>query len=431
MADESTSVMATAITGAVPSTTAAPIIRLQAVSKCYHSYVRDFDRVLEILTGKPRHQPFYALQSLSLTVAPGEVIGVVGKNGAGKSTLLKLLAGTLQPSTGSLSITGRVSAILELGASFHPEMTGHDNVYLTCAIQGLTRSETTLAYDAIVAFAGIGEFMQRPVKTYSSGMVMRLAFAIATHVNPDILIIDEALSVGDGVFARRSFDRIMEFRRAGKTIFFCSHSLYQVEALCDRVFWLDQGRVRREGTPAQVITHYSEFLQQEAAVVEPPTAEPVTASLASTTAAPVAAVGTPVPRVLAVNVRVDGHLAKVHTVQSGRSLVEVAVKFSATAGLPVPSVGMVILGGDGRNIASLGSVNDGIALTVGADLTGTITVTLPGFPLLKGCYCLDVYLLCERGLHIYERVRQVAELNVEQQGLELGIVSLPHQWQLS
>ena len=223
------------------------VISLIGVGKSYRSYTRDIDRALEILTGKVRHYQYDALQPLSLQVAKGEVIGVVGKNGAGKSTLLKLLAGTLQPSSGQLEINGRVSAILELGASFHPEMTGHDNVYLTCAIQGLSRQETAAAYEAIVNFAGIGEFMQRPVKTYSSGMVMRLAFAIATHVDPDILIIDEALSVGDGVFARRSFDRIMEFRQAGKTIFFCSHSLYQVEALCDRVLWLDGGRVRAEG----------------------------------------------------------------------------------------------------------------------------------------------------------------------------------------
>jgi lipopolysaccharide transport system ATP-binding protein len=404
----------------------APIIKLDNVSKCYHSYARDVDRVLEILTGKPRHQPYYALQSLSLSVNQGEVIGVVGKNGAGKSTLLKMLAGTLQPSTGSLSINGRVSAILELGASFHPEMTGHDNVYLTCAIQGLTRQETTAAYADIVAFAGIGEFMQRPVKTYSSGMMMRLAFAIATHVNPDILIVDEALSVGDGVFARRSFDRIMEFRKAQKTIFFCSHSLYQVEALCDRVLWLDQGRVRQEGSPAQVITAYSDFLQREAALVDAPAAPGLTP--VPTAATETASGGTLVPRVLEVQVRVDGQLAKVHAVQSGHSRIDVEVKFSSAPNLPVPSVGLIILGGDGRNVASLGTVNDGITLRVGEDLTGRVSVTLPEFPLLKGVYVLDVYLLCERGLHIYERVRSVAEFAVEQKGLELGIVSLPHQW---
>ncbi len=399
------------------------IITLAGVSKSYRSYAHDFDRVLEILTGKARHQSFHALEPLSLTVSKGEVIGVVGKNGAGKSTLLKLLAGTLQSSTGSLSINGRVSAILELGASFHPEMSGHDNVYLTCAIQGLTRRETDAAYDAIVAFAGIPDFMQRPVKTYSSGMLMRLAFSIATHVNPDILIIDEALSVGDGVFARRSFDRIMEFRKAGKTIFFCSHSLYQVEALCDRVLWLDQGRIREQGTPARVITAYSEFLQQQSAVVAPPEA----AELATSTPS-VASVNPGVPRVLGVAVRVDGRLAKVHTIQSCRNLVEVEIRFRAPANLPMPSVGVIILGGDGRFIASAGTVNDGVTLHTGADQNGSVTLQLPDFPLLKGCYSLEVYLLCERGLHVYEKVRQVAELNVEQKSLELGIVNLPHQW---
>ncbi|MES2607066.1 MAG: Wzt carbohydrate-binding domain-containing protein, partial [Pseudomonadota bacterium] len=224
-------------------------------------------------------------------------------------------------------------------------------------------------------------------------------------------------------------DRIMEFRKLGKTIFFCSHSLYQVEALCDRVLWLDQGTVRSEGPPAQVITAYSEFLQREAAIVEPTvTPAAVAAASAAAPATTSAAAGTPVPRVMQVNVRVDGHLAKVHTVQSGRSDIEVEVRFSSAPDLPVPSVGLIILGGDGRNVASLGTVNDGIALSVGADLTGSITVRLPAFPLLKGCYGLDVYLLCERGLHIYERVRQVAEFNVEQQGLELGVVSLPRQW---
>lgn len=401
------------------------VISLIGVGKSYRSYARDIDRALEVLTGKSRYNQFDALQPLTLQVAKGEVIGVVGKNGAGKSTLLKLLAGTLQPSSGQLSINGRVSAILELGASFHPEMTGYDNVYLTCAIQGLSRQEIDVAYDAIVAFAGISEFMQRPVKTYSSGMMMRLAFAIATHVDPDILIIDEALSVGDGVFARRSFDRIMEFREAGKTIFFCSHSLYQVEALCDRVLWLDGGRVRSQGAPAKVITEYGDFLQQESAIAQP-ALEPLAAD-----AAPVAVVtAEAVPRVLGVKVSVDGKEGRVHSVQSGMSRIDIEVRFQSVAGLPVPSVGLIILGGDGRNVASMGTVNDGITLHTADDLIGTVSVMLPDFPLLKGFYLLEVYLLCEKGLHIYERVRQVAEFNVEQRGLELGIVSLPHQWQV-
>lgn len=401
-----------------------PVITLDAVSKRYRSYARDIDRVMEIFTGNPRHQEYEALRPLSLQVAPGEVIGVIGKNGAGKSTLLKILAGTLQATSGTVNINGRVSAILELGASFHPEMSGHDNIYLTCAIQGLSRKETDAAYAAITGFAGIGEFLARPVKTYSSGMLMRVAFAIATHVNPDILIVDEALSVGDGVFARRSFDRIMEFRSAGKTIFFCSHSLYQVEALCDRVLWLEQGQLRSVGEPARVITQYSEFLQQEAGAAKalmkqtPEKALPVAAEVADAS----------VPKVLDVSVRVDGQAARVHTVQSGRSNVEITVDFRAPPALPVPSVGVIFFSGDGREVASAGTLNDGVHLQRNSSDTGRVSVTFPQLPLLKGNYFLDVYLLCEQGLLIYEHLRQVAEFNVEQRGLELGVVSLPHQW---
>jgi lipopolysaccharide transport system ATP-binding protein len=396
-------------------------IHLQGVSKCYRSYARDTDRVLEVITGKPRHQAYYALQPLDLSVYKGQVVGLIGKNGAGKSTLLKLIAGTVQTSSGTLAINGRVSAILELGASFHPDMSGHDNVYLTCAIQGLTRAETQAAYAEIVAFAGIGEFMQRPVKTYSSGMTMRLAFSIATHVNPDILIIDEALSVGDGVFARRSFERIMQFRKAGKTIFFCSHSLYQVEALCDRVLWIDQGRVRKHGAPAEVITAYSEFMHSESDanhIKAAPGAVATTAAIASTDK----------PRVLGVEVRVDGELAHAHRARSMRSNVDIHIRVQGAAGLPAPSVGLVWLSGDGREISSMSSKQDGIALTLDAQHQGVAILHVPALPLLKGSYYLDVYLLCEQALMIYEHVAQVAEFTVEQDGLELGLFVMPHRW---
>ncbi|MDY6982650.1 MAG: ABC transporter ATP-binding protein, partial [Pseudomonadota bacterium] len=241
-----------------------PIIKLANISKYYRLYRHDLDRAKEIFTGKAHHEKHYALRDVSIDVRHGEVVGVVGKNGAGKSTLLKILADTLQPSEGTIHIEGRVAALLELGASFHPEMTGHENIYLNCSIQGLSKQETDAIYDDIISFSGVEEFIHRPVKTYSSGMFVRLAFAIATHIDPDILIIDEALSVGDGAFARKSFDRIMDFKRAGKTIFFCSHSLYQIEALCDRVLWIHEGRVRAEGAPATVVTEYGEFLRMEA-----------------------------------------------------------------------------------------------------------------------------------------------------------------------
>jgi lipopolysaccharide transport system ATP-binding protein len=239
-----------------------PALRLRAVGKRYRMYRSDLDRLLEIVTGRPRHQDVTALSGIDLTVGHGEVLGIVGRNGAGKSTLLKLIAGMLPASEGSIDIQGRVGAILELGAAFHPEMSGRENVYLKAAIAGLTRAEIDALMPEIAAFADIGAFIERPVKTYSSGMSARLAFAVATAIDPDILIIDEALSVGDGAFARKSFDRIMAFRDAGKTILFCSHSLYHVEAICNRAVWIDQGRIRREGSPAAVLADYRAELER-------------------------------------------------------------------------------------------------------------------------------------------------------------------------
>lgn len=397
------------------------VIRLEDISKYYKLYRHDIDRVREILTGKPRHERHYALQDINLEVSTGEVIGVVGRNGAGKSTLLKILANTLQPSAGKMEINGRVAALLELGASFHPEMSGHENIYLNCSIGGLNKKETDAIYEEIVGFSGIREFIHRPVKTYSSGMFVRLAFSIATHIDPDILIIDEALSVGDGVFARRSFDRIMEFKRAGKTIFFCSHSLYQVEALCDRVLWIEEGRLRTQGRPATVVTEYGEFLRMQSAVNETlpdqePEGEPVH-------------IASDVPRILAVEVKVDGRLAKTHKLMSCVSDVEVVVRFDKGRNLPMPSIGVAFTGGDGRILSSVGSFNDGIELFEDPEGNGFARLCFPALPLLKGNYNMDVYLMCERGLHIYEAIVQAAELNVEQQGLARGLVNLPHRWE--
>jgi lipopolysaccharide transport system ATP-binding protein len=402
-----------------------PVIQLNGISKYYKLYGHDFDRVKEIFTGKAHHEKLYALRDVSVDVRHGEVVGIVGKNGAGKSTLLKILADTLQPSEGTLRVQGRVAALLELGASFHPEMTGHENIYLNCSIQGLDKRETDAIYDDIVAFSGVEEFIHRPVKTYSSGMFVRLAFAIATHIDPDILIIDEALSVGDGAFARKSFDRIMDFKRAGKTIFFCSHSLYQIEALCDRVLWIHEGRVRAAGSPATVVTEYGEFLRMESPRTENMES---TAPTAEDTALVKPHAPGAMPRILDIAITVDGKRARAHKILSGHSTLEIAVSFDPGQGVALPSVGIAFTGGDGRILSSLGSVNDGIALDVDAQGRGRAHVRLPKLPLLKGNYNIDVYLMCEQGLHIYEAVVQAAELNVEQKGLARGIVDLPHTW---
>ena len=241
-------------------------IEAAGLGKRYGLYAKPSDRLKQLLwRGKAgASQEFWALQDVNLAVQPGEVVGLVGRNGAGKSTLLQMLCGTLPPTCGTLHVRGRVAALLELGAGFNPEFTGVENVFMNGAILGMPRQEVARRLDDILAFADIGSFVHQPVKTYSSGMFVRLAFAVATSVEPDILVIDEALSVGDGAFARKSFDRIMQLKEAGKTILFCSHSMYQVEALCARAVWIEAGRVRMDGPAADVTTAYAASLNEGA-----------------------------------------------------------------------------------------------------------------------------------------------------------------------
>ena len=213
-------------------------IKTLKLSKCYQLYTHPRDRLKQFLWPHrwwgPRqyYRELWALRDIDLTVNHGEVVGIVGQNGSGKSTLLQLVCGTLTPTHGDVHINGRVAALLELGAGFNPEFTGRENVFMSAAIMGLSQAKIAERIEDIIDFSGVRDFIDQPVKTYSSGMYVRLAFSVAINVDPDILVIDEALSVGDGAFARKSFNRIMQMRDAGKTILFCSHSLFQVESLC-------------------------------------------------------------------------------------------------------------------------------------------------------------------------------------------------------
>ncbi len=230
------------------------------ISKTYRLYAEPRDRLIELLTGKKRHSEVHALRDVSATIPKGSVVGVVGENGSGKSTLLKILAGTTAPTSGDVHVSGRVTAILELGAAFHPDFTGRKNVLLQAALTGLSRKEVNEALPGIEEFAELGEFFDRPIRTYSSGMTMRLAFAVATAVLPDIIILDEALAVGDGRFQKKCVDRIFELRASGRTIFFCSHALYYITTLCDRALWLRHGEIACEGDANSVVQEYEKFL---------------------------------------------------------------------------------------------------------------------------------------------------------------------------
>jgi lipopolysaccharide transport system ATP-binding protein len=233
------------------------VISLNNVSKCFKRYSRPIDRLKEILQPKKSDEnAFWALQSLSLNIIKGETLGIIGRNGSGKSTLLQIIAGTLTPTTGEVKVNGRVAALLELGSGFNPEFTGRQNVFFNGRLLGLTKAEIEANFDRIASFADIGDFLDQPVKTYSSGMLVRLAFSVQAHLSPDILIIDEALSVGDIFFQQKCARRLKELRDNGTTLLFVSHDMAIVRNLCTRAIYLKKGKLLAEGETKAVIREY-------------------------------------------------------------------------------------------------------------------------------------------------------------------------------
>ena len=238
------------------------VLSVQGVGKEYKLYSSPRARLKALLTGRAAHRSHWALRGVSFDLRRGQCIGVIGDNGAGKSSLLKLLAGTLQPSMGSIERVGRVTAILELGAGFHPDFSGRDNLYFGGSLIGIDHAEMVRLESSIIEFCELGEALDRPVKTYSSGMAVRLAFALVTAVQPDVLIIDEALAVGDQHFQKKCIERIMAFRSNGCTILFCSHSPYHIRHLCDVALWLDGGQVAQFGATEPVLAAYDQHTRK-------------------------------------------------------------------------------------------------------------------------------------------------------------------------
>jgi len=236
-----------------------PRISVSNLHKDFKIKEKPQDRLTEILLRRPRHQLYHVLSDISFAVPDGKSLGIIGVNGAGKSTLLKLLVGTLQPTGGEITIRGRMAALLELGAGFHPDFIGRKNIYLNASLLGVPDENIPQLENDIIEFSELDYFIDRPVKTYSSGMFVRLAFSIATMVRPDILIIDEALSVGDMAFQKKCVMRMNEFREQQKTMVFCSHSMFHVQELCDTAIWLDKGKIREIGASDKVVGHYEDY----------------------------------------------------------------------------------------------------------------------------------------------------------------------------
>jgi ABC-type polysaccharide/polyol phosphate transport system, ATPase component len=261
------------------------LIEVDHLSKCYQIYEKPRDRLLQMLMrGRKQYfKEFWALRDISFEIKRGETLGIIGRNGSGKSTLLQLICGTLNPTSGTLKTHGNIAALLELGAGFNPEFTGRENVYLAAGLYGLNQTQIDERFDDIAAFADIGDFINQPVKTYSSGMFVRLAFAVIAHVDADILVVDEALSVGDAYFVQKCMRFLRSFMERG-TLLFCSHELGTVTNLCQKAIWLEHGQVAAMGTPKEVTEQYLAALCDIEALKAPEQA--VAEALPKTTSTP-------------------------------------------------------------------------------------------------------------------------------------------------
>ena len=393
-------------------TSAPPLVSLTGVTKDYPKVSTGGDRLrtlLGLLLRRKDLPHFRALDDVSLEVLRGQSVGVIGENGAGKSTLLKIIAGVVRPSQGSVKVDGRVGALLELGSGFHPEYTGRENIHLSSALMGLSRSATQANLQRIVDFADIGAHIDEPVKHYSSGMVVRLGFAVATVMNPELLITDEVLAVGDESFQKKCVAWLERYLASGGTLLLCSHSMFHIQTLCQRTVWIHHGRVRMEGPSFDVTREYLTYHQERTA--------------AESKAAKEHAVSAGVMRLEEAWLeRPDG--TRESTFRRGDTLVLQAAAFEPDDRPPVLLFGVVRV--DGTAVYGSHSNEDGF---VPARLERTRfawAVSFDRLSLLPGKYLMRVHVLDPEGLRLYDTVER--EFVVTGETRDYGVVELAHRW---
>ena len=407
----------------VDGASATLALQLRDVGKAYRMYATPRQRLAALVLGGRRHRSQWVLRDVTFQLQRGQCMGVVGDNGAGKSSLLKLVAGTLQPSVGTVRRSGRVTAILELGSGFHPEFTGRENLFFGGQLIGLDEAEVARLAPEIIDFSELGEAIDRPVKSYSSGMVVRLAFALVTALQPEVLIIDEALAVGDQHFQKKCIERIQSFREAGCAILFCSHSMYHIRQLCDVAMWLDKGQVMAFGETEGVVSAYEAHSRAQDAMHKEAAAGVLPPDQAQTPAADAAALPTgaaitsfevadlnddPVPLLM------------------GRDLV-----VTMTARVPGderPNFGLMIEQLHGVGITSVATHSDGTAATRQADGSWRVSLSFPELPLGSGEYVLSPFLFDSAGLVVYEERLGYFPFRVQFPIAMPGMVRLPHHW---
>ncbi len=386
-------------------------VRAQRLAKRYSVYRSPADRLLSLASaGRRSARTFAALEDVTFELPAGESLGLIGENGAGKSTLLKLIAGVTRPSAGELEVSGRVGSILELGSGFHPDFTGRQNIELNAAMLGLGRDEVVSRLPEIIDFSELGEFIDRPVRQYSSGMAMRLGFAVATQIDPDILIVDEALAVGDGYFQKKCMDRIVAFLRRGKTLLFCSHAMYYLSTLCQRALWLRDGRIAANGSTEDVVREYeSHLLRKEARQNEAQRAEggrPTTSPAR-------------IRKVAATNggLRLEAGAAWGVEIQWRSESPE--TPFHVAVGVDLES---------GLTVLAFSTLHSGLEPFRGHH-DYALRLRIPSLPLAKGAYSATVFLVDERGLHVYDRKGLPEAFSIAGGRFQHGFVLADHRWE--
>ncbi len=392
------------------------VIHADRVTKTYRVFASPRDRIKRRLGLKARFLDFNALDGVSLDIAQGESVGVIGENGAGKSTLLKIITGTTAPTSGSVEVIGKVASILELGAGFHPDFSGRDNAVLYGALMGFDGDAMSERLARIIDFAELGEFIDHPIKVYSTGMTMRLGFAVATHVSPDVLIIDEALAVGDGYFQKKCVDRLLQIKEEGTTILFCSHAMYYVTMFCDRAVWLDHGHVRRQGTAKDVVEEYETYLLERGKRrLGAPAGEHG-----------VVAAGHTVARIADVSIAGHENAAEGVVLHPGDPLV-VDIHVESSRPEEKLQVAVALDTVDGRCVFGASSKWDGLANLEGHG-TYQVHLEIPSLPVASGTLNLSVFLLDETGLHVHDQVMVPHCIRIASDQWTPSLLELEHRW---
>jgi len=403
---------------AIPASSGAAAICVQRLTKDYLMFPTPRHRMMALLLPRLRKAAtFRALDDVSFEVPRGETMGIVGRNGAGKSTLLQILCGTVARTSGSVEINGRFAALLELGAGFNPDFSGRENVFLNASLLGLNREEIASRLDKIRAFADIGDFFDRPVRTYSSGMFVRLAFAVAIHTEPDVLVIDEALSVGDIRFQMKCLERIEHLRNRGATILFVSHSMEQVKRFCQTAMWLEHGKVKLYGEASFVA---DQFRDHELA------GSPAVATQEQASGAAMAH-----PRE-----HTTGAPAYVESVSLGRGnlapfdplTVDISYRIRDES-LKGFLIGVAIKGVDGLHIFGPNTYLENVEVPSERGLH-CVSYHVPSLPLLSGTYRIDVGLFTDRGLICLDYLSDVQRVIVASKYVSEGLVYIPHEWKV-